>query len=94
MHGLLRVRGGLQVQRHAELTAPVPLAGHGDGALHLIDDVFGDGHAQARTLGALHPVGVLPGKGLEDLLLEFLRYTDAGVLDHKTRTHEWYLFHH
>ena len=75
------VRGGLQVQGHVEAASLVPLAGNGDGAPHLIHDVLGDGHAQAGALGALDPGAVLPGKGVEDLLLELLRHADAGVLD-------------
>lgn len=59
----------------------VPLAGDGDGAPHLIHDVLGDGHTQAGALGALDPGAVLPGKGVEDLLLELFRHTDAGVPD-------------
>ena len=62
-----------------EGAALVLLAGDGDGALHLVHNIFGDGHSQAGALGALHPGAVLPGEGLKDLLLEFLRHADARV---------------
>ncbi len=79
-HLLAAVRGDLQVQGHLEAAALARLAGNGDAALHLVHDVFGDGHAQAGALDVLDPGVVLPREGIEDLFLELLGHADAGVL--------------
>ena len=77
--GLLAAGAG-QVQRDMEGTALALAAVHLDPALHGVHDILGDGHAQAGALDLLHPGVVLPGEGIKDMALEFLRHADAGVL--------------
>ncbi len=69
--------GQLQVQ--GEGGALAQLALHADGPAHEINDVFGDGHAQARALDLPGGVGDLPGKGIKDGLYKGLAHAVAVV---------------
>ncbi len=66
-------------------TLPQP-ALHLDIAVHHIDDVLGDGHAQSGALNLQRPLVIGPLEGMEYLFHEFRGHTDAVVLKYKLVT--------
>ena len=69
-----------EAQAHRELRPLPGPALYRDGPAHEVDDVLGDGHAQAGALDAADGGGALPLKGLEDAGEEVLAHADARVL--------------
>ncbi len=63
------------VQRYNEFAAPSLFTAERDGALHHIDDVLGNGQAQAGSLNAAFRNRPLSCKGIKNMLLE--RRVDA-----------------
>ena len=72
--------GQLAVQHHHKFRAFSFLAPDADGSAHHIQDVLGDGHAQAGSLDSADGCRLLSGKGFENMLLELLGHADAVVL--------------
>ena len=64
----LLLRGDLKGQGDDKGRANALPAGHFDGAVHFLHQAPDDGHAQARALIDAAGVGVLLGKGLEEVL--------------------------
>ena len=79
----LAAAAGLQAQRQAddELGAAALLGLHLDRAAHHVDDIPGDGHAEAGALNAADRRGALALERLEDALRERRAHADAGVAD-------------
>ena len=76
-----RLASQFQVQDDGELRTLSLLAVYGDGSVHHIHDVLGDGHAQSGTLHAVHHRGLFPREGFEDVLLVLQAHANARVLD-------------
>ena len=71
--------GQLQGQLDGEGGALALDALHGDGAVHHVDEVLGDGHAQAGSLDAADGGGALAFERVEDVLDELRAHADARV---------------
>ena len=72
--GPQQVQGNMEFRSFAQPAAYLDIAAHG------VNNVLCDGHAQTGTLGLLHPCGILPAEGVENLRLILLRHTDTVVL--------------
>ena len=57
-------------------------------ALHRVDDILRDAHAEARPLDLVDPVGLLAAERIENLSLEFRRHANAVVLDQQAAADE------
>ena len=75
-----RLCSAAQLQLHPEGASLARRAVHGDGSTHHVHEASGDRHAQPRARHAAGGRVVLPGKGIEDVLLERRADADAVVL--------------
>ena len=75
----------LQIQRHMKLRPLPQLAVNLDATLHLVHNVFCNGHTQSAALCLPHTAIVLPDKRFKYDLLELRRHADAVVFHPKVR---------
>ena len=59
--------------------------------MHLVHQLFGDGHAQAGALVGSAAGLLLLGERLKDVLQKFLAHTDAGVGDLDAQVYQSFL---
>ena len=72
-----------QGERQGEGGPLPPLARHGDPAVHHVDDVLRDGHAEAGAFHLADGARPDPFKGIKDFVQKILRDADPGIADDK-----------